>query len=43
MSTHAGSDEGPVRLHMIIGEAGGEWQIDSVWWRCTDPSDLLAD
>ena len=43
MSTHAESDQGPVWLHMIIGEAGGRWQIDSVWWRYADPSSLPRD
>lgn len=43
MSTHAKSEQGPVSLHMMIGEAGGEWQIDSVWWRYADPATLPRD
>ncbi|MBA2584963.1 MAG: hypothetical protein H0U99_00565 [Chthoniobacterales bacterium] len=23
---------GPLSLHLICGEAGGDWQIDQIWW-----------
>lgn len=26
-------DGGPLPLQLDLGEAGGEWQIDGVWWR----------
>lgn len=36
MSTEAEGEKGPVRFHLIIGEADGQWQIDSIWWRYAD-------
>ena len=38
MSTEAESDHGPVRLHLLIGEGGGHWQIDGIWWQYVHPS-----
>jgi hypothetical protein len=35
MSTEAVGQEGPVRLHIQVVQVGGEWQIDSIWWRYT--------
>ena len=43
MGTHAESDQGPVWLQMVIVETGGEWRIDSLWWRYADPSALPAN
>ncbi len=36
MFTEAQSDGGPVRFFIIIGEAGGEWQIDGIYWNFID-------
>lgn len=30
-------DRGGIQLSMRIGEGGGEWQIDAVWWRYWTP------
>ncbi len=27
------SFRGPVRMYLVIGNAGAEWQIDGVWWK----------
>lgn len=43
MSTYAHSEHGPVRFDARIGEAGGEWQIDSIWWRYVDPAAVPPD
>ena len=38
MSAYATSENGPVRLDALVGQVGGDWQIDSIWWRFVDPA-----
>lgn len=38
MSAEARSDQGPVRFYAVIGEAGGQWQIDAISWIYIDPA-----
>ena len=43
MRSSAESDHGPVRLNLRIGNAGGQWQIDAIWWRFIDPATLPSE
>ena len=43
MSAYAASEHGPVRFDAHVGHVGGEWQIDSIWWRFVDPAVVPRD
>ena len=43
MSAYADSEQGPVRLDMVILEGGGEWQIAALTWRFVDPAAVPRD
>ena len=43
MTTYAESDQGPLQLNLLVGGTGGDWLIDSIWWRYIDPAALPPD